>query len=198
LIRVSSGSSGAIRDSSSARASGTSCGFYLGAAPLAFASNAADVPGDIAAWVLDGVTLRQLEARGVTLERHAEVLESDPARWHWLHVRDRVARPDDVLAPLAPLIAALADSQTARRFYTFSNLWSRSSGRGPTTTHGSSRRAWSAAAAAPTRARTTRQRERGRAGAGPALRPAQSISTSRRRASMTSWVSRFATSTTTR
>lgn len=106
----------------SARASGTSCGFYFGAAQLAFASNAADVPGDIAAWVLDGVTLRQLEARGVTLERHAEVLESDPARWHWLHVRDRIARPDDVLAPLAPLIAALADSQTASRFYTFSSL----------------------------------------------------------------------------
>src|SRR5207249_36169 len=61
-------------------------------------------------------------APGVELERHAEVLEQDPARWHWLHVRDRIADPDDVLASLHDLIEKLGASPLATTFYSYSSL----------------------------------------------------------------------------
>ena len=83
-----------------------------------------DPVGDVAAWLLEGATLAQLAGRGADVERHAEVLEIDPARWHWLHVRDRIADPNDVLAPLAPLIRLLMESPIASRFYTYSSLYS--------------------------------------------------------------------------
>jgi hypothetical protein len=59
---------------------------------------------------------------GVELERHAEVPEIDPARWHWLHFGDRISDPRNVPAPLRPLIEALAASPIATRFYTYSSL----------------------------------------------------------------------------
>ena len=59
---------------------------------------------------------------GVELERHADLIEIDPARWHWLHVLDRVANPDDVLRDLAPLILKLAELAAVSRFYSFSSL----------------------------------------------------------------------------
>src|SRR6185503_16077256 len=58
----------------------------------------------------------------IELERHAEVVETDPARWHWLHVVDRIEDPDDVLAPLRELIGMLAKSPVATKFYSFSSL----------------------------------------------------------------------------
>ncbi len=102
--------------------SGQSCSFLVGQAQIAFARSSDDLPGDVAAWLLEGVPPAVLANRGVELERHADVLEVDPARWHWLHVRDRIADPHDVLAPLAPLIAILASSPVASRFYTCSSL----------------------------------------------------------------------------
>ena len=83
-----------------------------------------DIPGAVAVWLIDGVPLRALAARvaGARLERHAEVLETDPARWHWLHVRDRIGDDRDVLAPLRPLIEVLAASPVATAFYTYSSL----------------------------------------------------------------------------
>ncbi len=106
----------------SARVTGECCAFLVGQAQVAFTQRTIDAPGDIAAWLLDGVPLASLAARGAELERHAEVIEIDPARWHWLHVRDRIANPNDVLFPLAPLIATLADSPVASRFFTYSSL----------------------------------------------------------------------------
>lgn len=101
---------------------GGSCRFFVGPAQVAFTLQSRDVPGHVAAWLLDCVPLAVLANRGVQLERHAEVLETDPARWHWLHVRDRIANPQDVLAPLAALIQRLASSPIASGYYTFSSL----------------------------------------------------------------------------
>jgi hypothetical protein len=101
-----------------------SCSFRTGDQKVAFSWNPSDLPGDVAAWLLEGATLAQLADRGVNIERHAEVLEIDPARWHWLHVRDRIANPNDVLAPLSSLIHALMKSPIASQFYTFSSLHS--------------------------------------------------------------------------
>lgn len=100
-----------------------SCSFLIGQQQVAFSVNPCDPAGDVAAWLLEGATLAQLAERGADVERHAEVLEIDPARWHWLHVRDRIADPNDVLAPLAPLIRVLMESPIASRFYTYSSLY---------------------------------------------------------------------------
>jgi len=75
------------------------------------------------AWLLDRISIRDLLAHeGVRGERNAELLEIDPAKWHWAHVRDRIAEPDDVLAPLRLLVEAFAQSPIASRFFSFSSL----------------------------------------------------------------------------
>ena len=83
-----------------------------------------DIPGAVAIWLVEGVPVQALAVRvaGVTLGRHAEVLETDPALWHWLHVHDRIADDRDVLAPLRPLMELLAASPVATAFYTYSSL----------------------------------------------------------------------------
>jgi hypothetical protein len=100
------------------------CRFLLGQAPVAHAAYVSDVPAAVAAWLVARVPVRQLAAwvPGVELERHADVLDSNPARWHWLHVRDRIADPDDILAPLRELMQALAASPVTTRFYSYSSL----------------------------------------------------------------------------
>jgi hypothetical protein len=45
----------------------------------------------------------------------AEVLQVDPARWHWLHVRDRIADPKDALAELAPLVRPTGSTGSPRK-----------------------------------------------------------------------------------
>jgi hypothetical protein len=100
------------------------CGFFVGQAQVAFAQALDDVGYATSAWLLEALCLRELAARvrGVELERHAEILEVDPARWHWLHVRDRMADPADVLAPQRELLEELAASSVASAFYTYSSL----------------------------------------------------------------------------
>jgi len=101
---------------------GTACGFFYGQVQVAFGIDLSDLPAAIAAWLLDHVSSASLSAHGATIERHAELVAEDPMRWHWLHVLDRIADPEDVLAPLAPLITELARSPIASRFYTYSSL----------------------------------------------------------------------------
>jgi hypothetical protein len=113
----------AYADGRSCKLDVVSCAFLVGPARVAFTSESRDVSGDVAAWLLDRVPLAVLAGRGVQIERHAHVLEIDPPRWHWLHMRDRIANPRDVLAPLAPLIELLAASPIASRFYTLSSLF---------------------------------------------------------------------------
>lgn len=100
------------------------CKFFLGQAQVAFGEAVEDLPAAVGTWLIDGASLKQLAARvpGVELERHAEVLEADPARWHWLHVRDRLANPRDVLAPLRELLERLTRSPIATKFYSYSSL----------------------------------------------------------------------------
>jgi hypothetical protein len=102
------------------------CRFLLGHAQIAVGASLSDIPTAVATWLVDRAPVRELAQRvpGVEVERHAEVLEVDPARWHWLHVRDRIANPGDVLAPLHDLIAALAESPIASQFYSYSSLMS--------------------------------------------------------------------------
>ncbi len=99
-----------------------SCAFRVGQAQVAFAEDLPDTPGVVASWLLDRCSPAALAEHGVALERHADVIEVDPARWHWLHLLDRMADPDDVLAELAPLIAKLSERPLVTRFYPFSSL----------------------------------------------------------------------------
>lgn len=100
------------------------CVFRVGQASVAFASFVDDPAAATSAWLLDRIPVAEVPARidGAALERHAEVLETDPARWHWLHMRDRIADPDDVLADLRPLHERLAASPVATRFFSYSSL----------------------------------------------------------------------------
>jgi hypothetical protein len=103
---------------------GTECSFLIGQAQVAYIPALHDVPAAVAAWLIARLPVNALATRvpGVELERHAQMLETDPARWHWLHVRDRINDPNDVLAPLRDLMRALASSPIATRFYTYSSL----------------------------------------------------------------------------
>jgi hypothetical protein len=61
-----------------------SCAFLLGQAQVARAAHVDDAPAIVASWLVEDLPLRLLATRvpGVAIERHAEVLETDPARWH--------------------------------------------------------------------------------------------------------------------
>jgi len=102
------------------------CSFLIGQAQVAQGQATAldEVAAMVGTWLVSRVPPSELATRfpSVELECHAEVLETDPARWHWLHLRDRIADPDDVLAPLRDLIQALAESPVATRFFSFSSM----------------------------------------------------------------------------
>jgi hypothetical protein len=100
------------------------CGFFLGQAPVAYGVELRDLFGAVEAWLSEATTLGELTTRfpDVELERYAEVVETDPARWHWLHLRDHVADPNTPLAPMRKLIEALAVSPIASTFFTYSSV----------------------------------------------------------------------------
>jgi hypothetical protein len=112
----------AHEDGRSCCVSGETCSFLVGQEQVAFKKDLDGVPSMMASWLLERAGLPELRARGALTERHAEVLEVDPARWHWLHLCDRIAAQEDSLAALAPLLRRLADSQIASRFYTFTSM----------------------------------------------------------------------------
>jgi hypothetical protein len=100
------------------------CALFLGQAQIAYVPQTTDVPAVTSHWLLERPPVSRLPTSipNVELERHAEVIEADPARWHWLHVRDRLEDPHDVLAPLRKLVAALAARPVPTRFFSFSSL----------------------------------------------------------------------------
>lgn len=104
---------------------GASCSFLLGQAQVAFAEAPHDPVDAAAAWLVDRVPLAVL-ARVIPstrLEMHAEVLEAgDPARWHWLHVRDRLADPHDVLQASRPLVERLLERPLVTQFFSYTSL----------------------------------------------------------------------------
>ena len=71
---------------------------------------------------MDDLPIESLPDRGAELERHASMIEVDPAKWHWLHTLDRLSDPEDVLGPLAPLVRVLAENPVASRFFTYTSL----------------------------------------------------------------------------
>ncbi len=95
------------------------CSFFLGQAQVALGTELGNIPAAVAAWLIARLPVRLLatHVQGVELEPYADVLETDPSRWHWLHVRDRITDPSDVLAPLRDLIGRLATSPVATTFY---------------------------------------------------------------------------------
>ncbi len=58
----------------------------------------------------------------VELEAHVEHIESNPARWHWLNVLDRIRDDTDVLSPMSELIEKLAESEVVSKFYSYSSM----------------------------------------------------------------------------
>jgi hypothetical protein len=100
------------------------CRFFLGQAQVALGTELDNIPGAVAAWLISRFPVRLLATHvpGVEIEPHADVLETDPPRWHWLHLGDRIADPRDALARLRELIARLATSPVATTFYSFSSL----------------------------------------------------------------------------
>lgn len=101
------------------------CFFFIRQVQVAGSALALDhAPVAVASWLIERCPVSALaeNVSGVQLEEHAKVLESDPARWHWLHVRDRINDPHDVLAPLKPFLERLAESSVATTFYSFSSL----------------------------------------------------------------------------
>ena len=99
------------------------CTFTLGPAQVA-TGDVHDVPGASRAWLVERLSISQLAARvpEIRIEAHAEMLEIDPPQWHWRNVLDRLANPRDVLSHLKDLVAALAASPIASRFYSYTSL----------------------------------------------------------------------------
>lgn len=106
------------------RNAGLSCSFFVSQAQVARVRKIDDLPHVVERWLTERVALEELarSVAAVEIERHALDLERDPARWHWLHVRDRIENATDVLAPLRPLIEALIARNVATKFYSFSSL----------------------------------------------------------------------------
>lgn len=100
------------------------CTLLLGQAVVAQVQASEDFRKVTRAWLLEGVSLRALtmHVASVDLEPHAELLETDAAKWHWLHLRDRMANQSDVLAPLRDLIEGLAGDPVVAAFFTYSSL----------------------------------------------------------------------------
>jgi hypothetical protein len=99
-----------------------SASFRLGPAQVGFGDVTADPARPISRW-LHGATLAELQAMGVGIEAHADLLErGEAARWHWMHLRERINDPRDVLRDSRQLIERLADRELPTRFFSFSSM----------------------------------------------------------------------------
>lgn len=103
---------------------GVVCSFWLGQAEVADGDVSADPAVAIESWLLKRMTLHEIAALApVSVERHADVLErGEAARWHWLHVADRVRDPGDVLVPCRPLIERLLERPSVTAFFSYTSL----------------------------------------------------------------------------
>jgi hypothetical protein len=101
--------------------SGFVCSFLVGPAQVALGVGSTDYLPALEAWILDRISSSALATLDPTikLEPRGELIEHDPARWHWGYLLDRVAEPHNALAPMKQLVEALASSKTATAFYTF-------------------------------------------------------------------------------
>jgi hypothetical protein len=101
------------------------CTLYAGPAALAATTADEAIFAGTRAWLIERVDVAALPSidERITVNRHAEWFERDAARWHWLHVRDRLNDEDDVLTPLRPLLVRLAESPIATRFFSYTSLY---------------------------------------------------------------------------
>lgn len=100
---------------------GIGCAFYLGLERAAVAASVDDPKAVVSAWLVDRLPLDQLQpiVRALELTSHATLLETDPARRHWLLLREELVDPDHPLAAIRELVDALSESAIASRFYSF-------------------------------------------------------------------------------
>ena len=101
--------------------SGRRLTFFLRDAQVADYAPFGDPLPVVTAWLLDEVAPSELAARGASVRPDADLLLRDPAAWHWLGMRRRVANPDYSLAPLADVVLALADCRVASTFFCYSS-----------------------------------------------------------------------------
>jgi hypothetical protein len=75
----------------------------------------------VGAWLVERASLPDLATRVGALElgAHASLVETEPARRHWLLLRDEMSSPEHPLRPLHEVISALSNSPIASRFYAF-------------------------------------------------------------------------------
>ena len=100
------------------------CRLLLGQAVAARIQPLVDVQEAVDVWLDQKASIRLLPKLldHVSVARHAELLDTTPAAWHWAHVRERIADPKDVLAPLAPFLEMLSQNPMTTAFYSFSSL----------------------------------------------------------------------------
>lgn len=108
-----------------AASDGLACAFFLGQAQVGLGTTTDRVSDAVSAWLVERLPLASMTSRvpWLVLERHAELLETNPARWHWMHLLERVEDARDVLAPLRDLVVALSARPMVTAFYSFSSLF---------------------------------------------------------------------------
>lgn len=99
------------------------CRLWIGQAQVAYGDATEDPAGVVTDWLVEGLSLREMSTLcGLRVENHAEVLEAgDAARWHWLHVEDRLRDPEDVLALSKPLVEAALKRPAIKEFFSFTS-----------------------------------------------------------------------------
>lgn len=101
------------------------CRLWIGQAQVAHGDATKDPAGLVTAWLVACLTLHEMSTfHGLNIENHAEVLETgDAARWHWLHLEDRLRDPDDVLTLSKPLVEAALKRPAIMEFFSFTSLY---------------------------------------------------------------------------
>lgn len=101
------------------------CSFRIGQAQAAALAGQIELHEPTRLWLVEKTPVERLalSIAGVRVEPHAQLIESDPAQWHWLRLLERIQDPEDVLAPLRDFIEALSKNPTARRFYSYSSFY---------------------------------------------------------------------------
>lgn len=99
---------------------------WIGGAQVAHGDVTADPGGLVENWLVQGLPLDEIASHfPLSVERHANLLEvGDAARWHWLHVADRLGDPDDVLLLSRSLIERLMERPAVTAFFSYTSLHS--------------------------------------------------------------------------
>ena len=99
------------------------CQISLGPVVVAQLNELQDLKDVVRIWLEEesSVTGLRRSLPGITIAPHADYLDTDAAKWHWLSMRTRIGDRYDVLWQLAPFLELVARSSIATRFYSFSS-----------------------------------------------------------------------------